>query len=643
MLQEWMNVNRRRSSRSRAWITPWLALTVLFSGACASGAPEPGVVSGEPRPVTLAPGRLSQEAETEAAALLDQARRAVSEGRLDEARVAASRVVEELPGAVVSVDALLVLAQAEAAAGEVESATLHAERLGRVLPPGDPRQTLGATIRAQALEADGRSAEAVRVLLELPPELAPDGGAADELIRAVAARLDRDALGRILQAAPLGSPLSPPVMLAYAARLRLAGQAEAAQRFASAALEAGATGNDAEVAQALLDGGALPGQARGRIALVLPLTGSPLLRDLAGQIREGVEAALSISSLSDAIDLEVLDDQGDAGRAAQLVAGALENGVDAVVGPVQDQGLMAAAQARSGLVPMVSPTVYELPPDQPAVYSLASVDPGAPLALAEWAAAAGLRQVVVLAPSVGPSAEEGRIFTEAFQSLGGSVLRSLSYDPGATFFQTQMRAVQGLRPEALVLPVPVEDVQALASQAAFYALDTLGIRLLGTSAWGDPGVRASVSTRYTDGVVTATPRVAGLDGGYQRFVEAYESRFQRTLTDPAAVAVGFDAASLVLRALESGARGGAATAAALEEIESFPGATGTISIQDGRVLREHDVLCVENAGLVRLPEGTRPEPVYRPYTPDPATGLVPEGPGRPAGFRCTSAPLGASR
>jgi ABC-type branched-subunit amino acid transport system substrate-binding protein len=600
-------------------------------------------VSVEPRPVTLAQGRLSEEAEARASALLGEARRALSEGRVDEARVAASRIVEEMPAALVSVDALLLLAQTEAASGEVESATVHAERLARVLPPGDPRQSGVATLRAQALEAAGRPIEAVRVLLDLPPELATQGGIADELIRAVSARLDRDALGGILQAAPLGSPLSPPVMLAYAVRLRLAGQGEAAQRFATAALQAGATGGDAEVARAILDGGALPGEARGRIALVLPLTGSPALRELAGRIQEGVEAAISISSLADAIDLQVLDDQGDAGRAAQLVAEALEGGVDAVVGPIQDESLSAAARARPGPVPMVSPMAYELPPDAPAVYSLASVDPGAPLALAEWAAAAGFRQVVVLAPSVGPSAEEGRIFTESFQALGGSVLRSLTYDPGATFFQTQMRAVQGLRPEALVLPVPAEDVQALASQAAFYALDTLGIQLLGTSAWGDPSVRASVSTRYTDGVMTATPRVTGTEGGYERFVEAYESRFQRTLTEPAAVAVGFDAVSLVLRALESGVRGGAAVADALEEIQSFSGATGTISIQDGRVLREHEVMCVENAGLLGLPEGTRPEPVFRPYAADPETGLVPEGPGRPAGFRCTAAPLGVSR
>ena len=82
---------------------------------------------------------------------------------------------------------------------------------------------------------------------------------------------------------------------------------------------------------------------------------------------------------------------------------------------------------------------------------------------------------------------------------------------GYTFFRDAMRAVQGLRPEALVLPIPRDDVQAIASQAAFYALDTLGVQLMGTAAWGDAAVRGSVSNRYTEGVVMATPRVE-LDG-----------------------------------------------------------------------------------------------------------------------------------
>lgn len=610
-------------------------IVVAVVSACATGGLSDAPTPDEPRPVTLAQGRLSAEAEAEAEALLAEANAALEAERLTDARAAAARVVEELPAARVSVDALLTLARAEARAGDVEAATVHAERIARVLPPDDPRQMPAATLRARALHQSGRSAEAVRVLLALPPALVPAGGAADTLVRAAVDALDRVALGEVLQGAPLGSPLSAPVMLAYASRLRLAGDGDGARRFASAALDAGAGPEDAEIARAILDGRALPGEEPGRIAVVLPLTGSPALQSLAGSIREGVEAALAASSLRDDVELEVLDDGGDPSRSATLVRDARSMGVEGVVGPLQDDGVAAAAEARTGLLPIVSPTAYEIPADAPGVYSLASVDPGAPLALADWAASVGLRQVVVLAPAYGPSAEEGRIFTESFESQGGSVLRLLTYEPGATFFQAQMQAVQGLRPEGLVMPVPPEDVQALASQAAFYALDTLGIQLMGTGAWGDPEVRASVSTRYTDGVVTATPRVAGADAGFERFEQAYEERFQRTLRAPGATAIGYDAASLILQALEAGARGPSAVAGALAEIERFPGATGTLSVREGRVLREHEVLCVQNAGMIALPEGVRPEPVYRPYVPDPTTGIVPEGPGRRAGFRCT--------
>lgn len=628
----------------RRWCAALAAAALLVgAAACASGGTENPDPTAGPPVITLAPGRLSTEAEARAAERVAQARAAFDAGRLDEARAAAAEVVETLPASRVSIDALLLLARAEAGAGEVEAATAHAARLARVLPPDDDRQTAAATVRAQALDEAGRPAEAVQVLLALPPELVPAGGVAEELVRTVAGELDRETLGTVLQGAPLGNPLSVPVMLAYAGRLRLAGDAAGARRLAEAALDAGARDADAEVARAILEGRALPGESAGRIAALLPLGGSPAMRSFAEGVRQGIEAAVAVSPLGDAVEVEFLDDQGEPDRVADLVAEASVRGVAGFVGPLQDEAVRIAAEARSAPVPIVSPTAYELPGAAPGVYSLASVDPGAPLALADWAADVGLTQVVVLHPESGPSAEEGRIFTARLQELGGSVLRTLTYPPGSTFFREQMQAVQGLRPQALVLPIPPDDVQAIASQAAFYALDTLGVQLMGTAAWGDPAVRSAVSTRYTDGVVTATPRAAGGGPGFDAFVAGYETTFQRSLTDPEAAAVGWDAASLLLRVLESGIRGPGAVAAALEEVDDFEGATGTLSVEQGRIVRRHDVLCVENAGLVPLPPGERPAPVYRPYPPNPATGIVPEGPGRPSGFTCAPAAGGAIR
>jgi ABC-type branched-subunit amino acid transport system substrate-binding protein len=346
--------------------------------------------------------------------------------------------------------------------------------------------------------------------------------------------------------------------------------------------------------------------------------------------------------LSDAVQIDVLDSGGDAASAAALVRSAEGQGVIALVGPLQDDAVAAAARARSGPLPLVSPTAYQVPADVRGVYSLGATDPGAARGLAAWASEAGIRQVVVLHRAGGESEEEARAFTDAFQALGGSVLRTLVYAAGATNFQDQIRIVQGLRPQALVLPVPAEDVVALAPQVTFYGLDTLGVQILGTSGWTDEGILRDVSSRHLDAVVAATPQRPGQDAeGYRRFVQAYERHFRRTLVDPAVPALGWDAASLVLHALRAGARTPEAVARALEDVERFPGATGVLSVEDGRVVREHQVVCLWGGELRPLAPGSRPEPVYRPHVADPDTGIVPEGPGRRLGSRCPDVPPAA--
>jgi branched-chain amino acid transport system substrate-binding protein len=432
-------------------------------------------------------------------------------------------------------------------------------------------------------------------------------------------------------------------MVAYARTLLLAGDDEGARRFARAALDAGATATDADDARALLEGRA-PGAAGApaRLGALLPLSGSPALRTFATGIREGIEAAVAAAGTAAAVQIDVLDSGGDAGSSAALVRSAEGQGVIALVGPLQDDAVAAAARARSGPLPMLSPTAYRLPAEARGVYSLGATDRGAARALAAWTSEAGIRQVVVLHRAGGESEEEAGAFVDAYQSLGGSVLRTLAYAPGATNFQEEIRLVHGLRPQALVLPVPPEDVVALAPQVTFYGLDTLGVQVLGTSGWTDEGILRDVSRRHLDAVVAATPQRPGRDAeGYRRFVEAYERHFQRTLVDPAVPALGWDAASLVLHAMRAGARTPEAVARALEDVHDFPGATGLLSIEDGRVVRRHQVVCLWGGELRPLAAGSRPEPVYRPHVADAETGIVPEGPGRRLGSRCPDVPPAA--
>ena len=256
-------------------------------------------------------------------------------------------------------------------------------------------------------------------------------------------------------------------------------------------------------------------------------------------------------------------------------------------------------------------------------------------ALAQWSASASAGPIAIIHPSFGSSAEEARAFAQDYRSRGGEVPRLLPYDPGTTFFETQIREAIALRPAAVLLPIPVEDVAALAPQVTFFGLDTLGIRIMGTGGWTDPVTLEDVSVRHLTGVVAATPdRPGNGDAGWDRFQTAYEQFYQRTFRGSQMPALGYDATSLLLAAVRSGARTPEAIGRAVEQLQRFEGATGALSVTEGRIARTHNVVCFDGREMLPALPGRLPVLQYRAYPPDPETDSIPEGPGRMAGFLC---------
>ena len=200
---------------------------------------------------------------------------------------------------------------------------------------------------------------------------------------------------------------------------------------------------------------------------------------------------------------------------------------------------------------------------------------------------------------------------------------SYAYDPGATFFQSQIQgALEGLRyaeiralnlteedtlhveeldSVALFVPIPAEDVEYVAPQLTFYGVDTLGVDIYGTSGWADSQTLETVDDRHTTGVVATTPVAAGPgSAGYTRFREAYEGYFQRTLVSPVP-ALGYDAALLLLEAISGDARSPRQVEAALSRIRDLEGATGIFSVVEGRILRRQEVVRIVNGATIPVP------------------------------------------
>jgi hypothetical protein len=106
--------------------------------------------------------------------------------------------------------------------------------------------------------------------------------------------------------------------------------------------------------------------------------------------------------------------------------------------------------------------------------------------------------------------------------------------------------------------------------------------------------------RLTDGVV-ATASVASDEAtaGRERFREAYETQFQRSLVGTAP-AVGYDATLLLLEALRPGRVQPEQLEVSFEALSEIEGATGVFSIVDGRIVRRTELVRIQGRAPVPL-------------------------------------------
>ena len=596
------------------------------------------MVEAEPDPDPVEPaieeGSYTAVQEAEVALLLAQAQAAFDQEDFELAEERALEVEAEYGAAPWSVYALWIRARAAEGLGKPEESLEAVRRFRTYLTEGDERGAEVALVEGDALQALGRTAEAVAAWLP-----GPDEPLSEESLSRVEDHVEELTESELSELIESEEGLVAPVLAELAFRQYAFGVAGAARRTAARALDYGATGRAQGLAEGVLAGDVGEFLVVTRIGAILPTSGSPSLRQFADGIQEGIRVALQMFGQAEGIraatELVIQDSGGDI-VGARIAFSAMEaSEVLGVIGPLQEGALSEVAGRVQRPLAVISPTSPVVPEGSTGVYSLSSADPGAARALARYAISSDLYTAVVVYPESSDGAYEARAFSEAFQSSGGLILGEISYPTGATFFEEQLRQAEALLPDVLVLPLPARDVELIAPQVTFYGLDSLEIRILGTNGWGEEAMLSRVDTRHTNGVVTASPQPAeGELEGYLRFVEAYESFYQRTLPD-LVPALGYDAAALLLEAIRRGASTPGNLLETLETMPGFSGATGRLFVDDGRVVRDHFVGCLQDRQVLNLAEGARADPILTPPLPDPETDSIPEGAlDRVVGFRC---------
>jgi branched-chain amino acid transport system substrate-binding protein len=346
-----------------------------------------------------------------------------------------------------------------------------------------------------------------------------------------------------------------------------------------------------------------------KLGILIPTSGTPDMAEYAELIREGVDLAIAeYEAEAGRPPLEVVfrDDAGNALQAARAIETFESEGVVAVIGPLMSDGLDAAtASRRSTSLVLLSPTASQAPTNSVHAYSLNATDSQGGAALARWADASGLRRLAVLYAISDADAASARAFADAARAMGAQIVAEIPFDPGTTTFQAPVTRLVAANPQAVYIAASVRDLRQLVPQLPYYGLR--GVQILGGETWIEPEVLGSLPAVALEGVVVASPLPIGSpDTGWSEFVDLYQTTYRRTL-DNAYPALGYDAANLILRELSRGLHRPEDVANALEQVRDYRGATGILSIENGRISRRPFLIRIRSGRPEPLPFGGSPE------------------------------------
>jgi ABC-type branched-subunit amino acid transport system substrate-binding protein len=148
----------------------------------------------------------------------------------------------------------------------------------------------------------------------------------------------------------------------------------------------------------------------------------------------------------------------------------------------------------------------------------------------------------------------------------------------------------------LFMPGDADDIVMLAPQATFHRIRT---QLLGANGWNNPKVIQDGKRYVVNAVLSTTSELNYEKKEWQDFKKAYKARYN---AEPDRVAAyGYDAGSLVVKAIKEVGGDPVRIAEALGKVQGYSGVSSSISFdREQRVNREATILKVSESGFLRL-------------------------------------------
>lgn len=317
-----------------------------------------------------------------------------------------------------------------------------------------------------------------------------------------------------------------------------------------------------------------------RIGVVLTTSGSGAMRQYGDAVLDGVRVGATAAGRE--IELIVEDDGGTAAGAASAVRRLQDAGVRAVVGPLTDAALAAAAAARTDRrMVLVSPMAIADPVGPVGIYALNVVDARGAAALGRYAHR--FQRVGVMHSRTPDGERQAQAFIDAYDAGGGTVTR-VSFQSGASNLATELSRLRTARVQAIYAPGTERELQIVLPQIEYFGLTD--VQILGNDSYIGDAARG-LPQRLLQGAIVATSLIReSSEFAWNDFVAAYEARYRRSLASPVP-ALGYDAVLLAARLADG-----------TGEVTDLRGATGVITVRNDAVTRRPFLVRIDAGRLI---------------------------------------------
>lgn len=282
------------------------------------------------------------------------------------------------------------------------------------------------------------------------------------------------------------------------------------------------------------------------------------------------------------IELVVLDSRGDP-KESVLIAEKLvaDPEVIAAIGDFSSSSSMAAAPVyeKAGMT-QLSPTASHMGFTQKGknMFRVVATQGFEGPFNARWAVKElGNKRLATIYINNDWGVDANKYFVAEAKRLGAEVVAEEAFTPGEKDFNAILSKIKRLEPDLIYLPTFYADAAAILNQAKRMRFQPTV--MANSSLFNQKTIE--LGGKAVEGIIipanyfSTDPRPAA-----QAFTQAYEKRYGQTPNQFAALA--YDAANLMVAALEkAGFDERAKVAEALESIEGFQGATGSISYAQG--------------------------------------------------------------